>query len=150
MSRPEITGLHHVKFPVSDLATSRAWYERVLGFQATMEFEDEDGVVRGVAGNLPGLGNTGFALRENPESAKGFAGFDPISFGIADRAAAEEWVAWLDSLGIDHSPIIEASVGWIVSFHDPDGLEIRLYSFAMHGIDKSTTPGHGHPVRVRH
>ena len=149
MSRPDITGMHHVKFPVSDLATSRAWYERVLGFQPTLEFEDADGVVRGVAGVLPGLGNTGFALRENPESAKGFAGFDPVSFGITDKSSAQAWAAWLDSLGIDHSPIIEATLGWIISFHDPDGIEIRLYSFAIHGHDKSDQPGYGRPIRVR-
>jgi catechol 2,3-dioxygenase-like lactoylglutathione lyase family enzyme len=149
MSRPGITGMHHVKFPVSDLATSRAWYERVLGFQATMEFEDADGVVRGVAGVLPGLDNIGVALRENPESAKGFAGFDPVSFGIADRDSAQAWADWLDSQGVDHSPVIEATVGWIVSFHDPDGLEIRLYSFALHGIDKSGQPGYGRPIRMR-
>ena len=147
---PAITGIHHIKFPVSDLAASRAWYERVLGFIVTLEFEDEDdGVVRGVAGTVPGLGDAGLALRENPSAAKGYAGFDPVSFGIADRAAAESWAAHLDSLGIDHSPVIEATIGWIVSFHDPDGLEIRLYSFALHGIDKSTTPGHGRPTRVR-
>jgi catechol 2,3-dioxygenase-like lactoylglutathione lyase family enzyme len=150
MSKPEITGVHHIKFPVSDLAASRAWYERVFGFRVTLEFEDEDGVVRGVAGDLPGLGNIGLALRENPESAKGFSGFDPISFGIADREAAEGWAAWLDELGVEHSPVIEASLGWIVSLRDPDGIEIRLYSFAMHGNDHSGQPGYGQPVRVRH
>ena len=149
MSEPAITGIHHVKFPVSDLAASRAWYERVLGFQVTLEFEDEDGVVRGVAGSVPGLGDAGLALRQNPEAAKGFAGFDPVSFGIADREAAEAWAARLDSLGIDHSPVIDATIGWIISFHDPDGTQIRLYSFAMHGIDQTGRPGYGRPVRVR-
>jgi catechol 2,3-dioxygenase-like lactoylglutathione lyase family enzyme len=149
VSTPAITGIHHVKLPVSDLATSQAWYERVLGFQVTLEFEDEDGVVRGVAGSIPGLGEVGIALRQNPKAAKGFAGFDPVSFGIADREAAEAWAAWLDTQGIDHSPVIEATVGWIVGFHDPDGTEIRLYSFAMHGIDKSDQPGYGRPLRVR-
>jgi len=149
MREPVITGIHHVKFPVSDLAASRAWYERVLGFQVTLEFEDEDGVVRGVAGSVPGLGDAGLALRQNPEAAKGFAGFDPVSFGIADREAAEAWAARLDSLGIDHSPVIDATIGWIISFHDPDGTQIRLYSFAMHGIDQTGRPGYGRPVRVR-
>jgi len=149
MNKPALTGIHHVKFPVSDLATSRAWYERVLGFVVTLEFEDEDGVVRGVAGSAPGLGAVDIALRENPQAAKGFAGFDPVSFGIADREAADAWAAWLDSVGVDHSPVIDATVGWIVSFHDPDGTEIKLYSFATHDIDQSGRPGYGRPVRVR-
>ncbi|MFI0483527.1 VOC family protein [Actinomadura sp. 9N215] len=149
MTTAAITGIHHVKFPVSDLATSRSWYERVLGLQVHLEFEDDDGVVRGVAGSVPGMGELGLALRENPEAARGFAGFDPVSFGIADKAAADAWAARLDELGIEHSPVIDATAGWIVSFHDPDGIEIRLYSFAMHGRDQTGRPGYGRPVRVR-
>jgi len=137
-----------VKFPVSDLAASRAWYERVFGFRVTMEFPDEDGVVRGVAGVVPGLGDTDLALRENPEAAHGFAGFDPVSFGIADRAAADAWVARLDELSVEHSRVIDATIGWIVSFHDPDGTEIRLYSFSPHRIDQSGRPGYGRPASV--
>ncbi|HEX4722509.1 MAG TPA: VOC family protein [Pseudonocardiaceae bacterium] len=146
MQEPAITGIHHVKFPVSDLATSIAWYQRVFGFEVEVEFPDEEGVVRGVAGTCPGLGDAGLALRENPVAAKGFAGFDPISFGIADKAAAEAWAARLDELGIAHSPVVDATIGWIVGFHDPDGIEIRLYSFAAHGRDQRGRPGYGQLV----
>jgi catechol 2,3-dioxygenase-like lactoylglutathione lyase family enzyme len=148
MHEAAITGVHHVKFPVSDLTTSIAWYQKVFGFEVIMEFPDEDGVVRGVAGTVPGLGDGGLALREHPEVARGIAGFDPISFGIADRDAAEAWIARLDDLGVDHSPIIDATIGWIVSFHDPDGTEIRLYSFTPHNIDHSGRPGYGRPATV--
>lgn len=146
MSDAAITGIHHVKFPVSDLEKSLEWYERVLGFRAELEFPDEDGVVRGVAGTIPGLGDAGLALRQNPAAAAGFAGFDPVSFGIADRAAAEAWVARLDEQGVEHTPVIEASIGWIVSFRDPDGIDIRLYSFAAHGVDHSMLAGHARPI----
>lgn len=149
MNVPPLDGVHHVKFPVSDLKASTAWYERVLGFRVEIEFADEDGTVRGVAGSAPGLGNVGLALRENPEVAKGISGYDPVSFGIADRAAADAWVAWLDELGVDHSPVIEASIGWIVNFYDPDGTNIRLYSFAAHGVDHTGQPGYGRPVRIQ-
>ncbi len=140
---PRLTGIHHVKFPVSDLAASRAWYERVFGFEVTIEFPDEQGVVRGLAGTAKGLGEVGLALRENPAAAVGIRGFDPVSFGIEDKAAAEEWVVHLDSLGVPHSPVIDATVGWIVVFHDPDGTEIHLYSFAAHGIDQTGRAGYG-------
>jgi catechol 2,3-dioxygenase-like lactoylglutathione lyase family enzyme len=149
MTEAAITGIHHVKFPVSDLATSIDWYEKVFGFRVEIEFPDEDGVVRGVAGTAPGLGDSGLALRENAEAARGFAGFDPISFGIADKAAAQAWATRLDELGVAHSPVIDATIGWIVSFHDPDGTEIRLYSFAAHGMDQSGRPGYGRPQSVR-
>jgi catechol 2,3-dioxygenase-like lactoylglutathione lyase family enzyme len=140
---PQLAGIHHVKFPVSDLAASRTWYEKVFGFEVTIEFPDEQGVVRGLGGTAKGLGEVGLALRENPAAAAGIQGFDPVSFGIEDKAAAQEWVAHLDGLGIPHSPVIDATVGWIVVFHDPDGTEIHLYSFAAHGIDQTGREGYG-------
>jgi catechol 2,3-dioxygenase-like lactoylglutathione lyase family enzyme len=144
MSDAVLTGVHHVKFAVRDLEKSIEWYERVFGFKAELEFPDEDGVVRGVAGSVPGLGDTGLALRQNPEVA-GFHGFDPVSFGIADEAAAHAWAAHLDELGVEHSGVQNASIGWILVFHDPDGTEIHLYSFAAHGIDTSKMAGHARP-----
>jgi catechol 2,3-dioxygenase-like lactoylglutathione lyase family enzyme len=139
---PQLRGIHHVKFPVSDLAASRAWYERVFGFEATIEFPDEQGVVRGVAGTARGLGEALIGLRENPSAAAGIKGFDPVGFGIEDRAAADEWAAHLDGLGIPNK-VVDATIGWLVVFHDPDGTEIHLYSFAEHGIDQTGRRGYG-------
>jgi catechol 2,3-dioxygenase-like lactoylglutathione lyase family enzyme len=142
-----VAGLHHVKIPVTDLARSRAWYQRVFDFEVEYEFPDaDDGVVRGVAGSVPGLGRTGLALRENPDVARGISGYDPFAFGIEDEAAAKAWVAKLDSLGVEHGPIIEASIGWIVSFHDPDGTEIRLYSWARLPQDHVDEAGYASKV----
>lgn len=146
MTEAAVLGVRAVKFPVTDLAASRAWYERVFDLELVMEFPDEDGVVRGVGYrfvNAPGLW---LALRENPPVARGISGFDPVIFSIADRAAAEAWVERLESLGVDHSPVIDASLGWVVVFHDPDGTEIHLYSVEEHGIDVSGRAGHGRRV----
>jgi len=110
MQPPALVGIHHVKFPVSDLARSRAWYERVFDLRAVLEFADEeDGVVRGIAYEIPGLPEVGVALRENPAAARGITGFDPVSFAIADRDAAQAWADRLDELGIPHSPVIDAT-----------------------------------------
>jgi hypothetical protein len=70
------------------------------------------------------------ALRVQEKAAAGLAGFDPVCFSIADRAAAEAWIARLDELGVEHPPLIEATLGWMVRVSDPDGTEIRLYSLA--------------------
>jgi catechol 2,3-dioxygenase-like lactoylglutathione lyase family enzyme len=142
---PGLAGIHHVKIPLTDLARSRAWYERVFVFKVTMEFP-EDGVVRGLAGEVPGLGDTLLTLRENPQAAAGCVGFDPVSFGVRDRAGIEEWVSHLDTLGIEHSPVIDATTGWLLVFDDPDGLQLHLYSWDAHGIDQSGRIGYGHTV----
>jgi catechol 2,3-dioxygenase-like lactoylglutathione lyase family enzyme len=147
MTRPLLAGIHHVKIPVTDLTRSIAWYSDVFGFRVTMEFPDsDDGVVRGVAGDVPGLGDTVLTLRVNPRAAEGCQGFDPISFAVTDHAHIQSWSAHLDTLGIRHSPVIEASVGWLLVFDDPDGLQLHLYSWAAHGLDHSDTPGYGRPI----
>lgn len=146
MPRPELAGIHHVKLPVTDLDRARSWYDRVFGLDVTIEFPDDDGVVRGVAGTVPGWGDTVLALRVNAPAAHGCRGFDPVSFGVRDRAAIEAWAGHLDDLGIRHSPVIDASIGWLLVFNDPDGLELHLYSWSRHDIDQSARAGYGRPV----
>jgi catechol 2,3-dioxygenase-like lactoylglutathione lyase family enzyme len=137
MSEPAIVGIHHVKFPVTALARSRDWYEQVFNLTPLFEFADEDGVVLGVAYQPIGPDGVAIALRENPEVARAIAGFDPVSFAIADRAAADSWIHRLDALDIAHSPVIDATIGWLVVFQDPDGTDIHLYSVERHGLDQT-------------
>jgi catechol 2,3-dioxygenase-like lactoylglutathione lyase family enzyme len=145
MGAGEILGVHHVKVPVADLARSRAWYERVFGVEPTMEFPDEDGVVRGVAYQLDN--GLALALREHPEVARAMAGFDPFAILLHDRPDVQHWADRLDTLGIQHSPVVQASVGWLLAFHDPDGLELRFYTATGHGTGTSGRPGYGRPVQ---
>ena len=146
MAGPLLAGIHHVKIPVTDLNRSVAFYSQVFGFTVGWEFPEADGVVRGVAGRVPGLGETMLSLRVNLVAAQGCAGFDPVSFAVTGQADIEAWAAHLDELGIEHSPVIEASIGWLLVFSDPDGLQLHLYSWAAHGIDQSGRAGHGRPV----
>lgn len=143
---PVLSGIHHVKIPVTDLSRSIDWYSRVFGFAVTMEFPEADGVVHGVAGTVPGLGGTLLTLRVNPEAAQGCRGFDPVSFAVDGHTDIAAWAGHLDRLGIAHSPVIEASAGWLLVFDDPDGISLHLYTWAEHGIDHSARPGYGRPV----
>lgn len=142
MAQPSIIGVHHVKFPVSNLQQSREWYERALGLQVLVDFPDEDGVVRGLAGLLPGLPPVAVALREHPTAAAGAAGFDPVSFAVADRAAAMAWARHLDDLDVEHSAVTEGTLGWTLDVPDPDGIIIRLYSTDRGEVDNTDLPGY--------
>ena len=142
--------MYAVKLPVRDLAQSRTWYERVFGFSVEMEFPDADGVVRGISGHLAGLPTTWFALRESPTHAAGVSGFNVVNLAVEDRPALERWSDRLDELGVDHSRIIDASIGWIVVLDDPNGIEIHLYTEQRHGLDQSARPGYGRAVAEEH
>lgn len=141
----KIRGIRGVKIPVSDLARSIEWYREVFGYEVTWEFADEDGVVRGVAGWVGG-GAAGLGLRLNPGKARAIAGFDPVNWAVETRADLREWIERLDELGIPHSPEIEASIGWLLVFNDPDGLEIHVYTDEEHGVDHGDRPGYGRRV----
>ncbi|MFI6511117.1 VOC family protein [Streptosporangium sp. NPDC050855] len=121
-----LTGVHHLKLWVSDLQRSRAWYERVLGLEHHISFQDDDGVIRGVSLLVPGAGFQ-IALRENPALAAALRDADPFALQVT-REGLDAWVARLDELGVPHTPLIRASAGHALGFTDPDGVQIRLYA----------------------
>lgn len=141
----QVRGIRGVKIPVSDLGRSIDWYGEVFGFRVEWEFEDADGVVRGVAGQVSD-GAAGLSLRLNPEKAAAIAGFDPVNWAVATREDLQGWIRHLDELEIPHSPEIEASIGWLLVFNDPDGLEIHVYTDESHGVDHGDLPGYGRRV----
>ena len=70
-----IAGIHHIKLPVSDVARSRAWYQRVLGFETEIEFV-EDGEIQGVAIRRDGC-QPQIALRHDPDRARALSDSTP-------------------------------------------------------------------------
>ncbi len=127
MTVPTMLGLRNVKVPVTDLRVALEWYGRVFGFRPTIEFPDADGVVRGVHGELPGLGDV-LALREEPKAARGLGTFAIANFAVADRRTLEDWVAHLDDLGVAHGPIVDTPRLSLLVLANPDGQEIHLYT----------------------
>lgn len=126
---PALTGVHHLKFPVTDLPRSRRWYESVLGLRVEREFHDDDGGVGGVAGTITAPdGSTALtlALRHNPEVARGIGGFDLLALTLPDHASLRAWAEHVTSLGYP-APTASAD-GTVLFLHDPDGIEIRLFS----------------------
>ena len=123
-----IDGIHHVKLPVTDVARSRAWYERVLGFEVVIEFV-EDGEIRGVALRRDGCPSQ-LALRHDPGRAKALSGFDALALLVPTREDVAAWKAALDESGEPHGGLVTGHHGGavLVGLHDPDGIEIRLYA----------------------
>lgn len=142
MVQASLRGVFAVKLPVSDLNASRAWYERVFGFAVEFEFPDEDEVVRGVAGHLPGV-STYIGLREEPAVVAAVSGFNLLNLAVDDLGAVEAWAKHLDEVGVEHSPVIDATVGWMIVLHDPDGIELHIYSQQRHGMDQTGREGYG-------
>jgi catechol 2,3-dioxygenase-like lactoylglutathione lyase family enzyme len=125
-----IIGLHHAKIPVSDLARSREWFESLLGLETELEFHDDDGTVRGVA--YSPVGGFRIALREDPARADALAGWDPLALAVRTRDDLDGIAAELDARGIAHGPVIQATLGWLLSAEAPGGLQVRFYTEQRH------------------
>lgn len=139
MAPIDITGLHHVRLTVTDLARSRAFYEDVLGFEVAAQSpgdpgdpavrEDPDQLYGGVVYQTKGIL---FGLR--PVAAAGDVfdsartGLDHLSFAVADRAALEAAATTLSERGVTHGAVRDlADFGLaILSFEDPDGVHLEL------------------------
>ncbi len=134
MTALALHGIHHVKFPVSDLERSLAFYERALGCQrvAAWDHVHRDGTRYAMIVEVPGLG-TRLELRLDAAQAAAQRGFDPITIAVQDRAALEAWMEHLDAASIEHSPVLTAIQAWLVVFVDPDGRRLRLYTLETHG-----------------
>ena len=123
---PAIT---HVAVTVSDLATSEAWYTKLLGVEPVL---DEDTgpfrhIVYPVGGTLLGL--HGFPdLNSKDLFDERTPGLDHISFGCASRAELIEWAARLDQLGVPHGEIVDAGYGSGLAFRDPDNIALELFA----------------------
>jgi glyoxylase I family protein len=127
---PDITGVAYVELSVRDLEASVAWYSRLPGARDVFRGSSDEYGVDACAIYEPNS-RLVLALTQHPEPlAGGFSprrvGLDHVSFGVADRAALEEWVAWLDDLGIPHSSIQDDQVPVSVTFADPDGIALEL------------------------
>jgi catechol 2,3-dioxygenase-like lactoylglutathione lyase family enzyme len=136
MGTPTHDGIHHIKLPVTDLERSTEWYRTVLGARRLTELDHRraDGSLFAVILDVPGIAGR-VELRLDPATAKALGGFDFLTLAVADKSTMEAWVARLDDLGVRHSPLIVALVGWLLVVPDPDDLRLRFYTSQPHGLD---------------
>lgn len=131
------SGFGHVRLTVTDIARSRAFYERVFGFPVAFEVpEDADtatreqleflygGVIYAMPGGLLGL---------RPAASSGDA-FDPDRVGLdhlsfaASEADLHAAVAVLDEAGVEHGPVKDVGIAHLLEFRDPDGIALELFA----------------------
>ncbi len=113
-----------MRLPVSDVLRSRDWYQEVLGFNAILDFEEEDRLV-GVALEHPGGVNLGLHLE--PERAQSLRGFALLALRVTVDDL-ERWAQYLDQLGVEHSPILKTDTGQSIRVADPNGIVIQLHT----------------------
>jgi catechol 2,3-dioxygenase-like lactoylglutathione lyase family enzyme len=132
---PAFTGIHHLKFPVTDLDASVAWFGRALGAARVAKFDhrDENGKLFAAIVQFPGA-NILAELRLAPDAAKAVAGYDPVTFGVAGEQALDAWIEHLDRHHIEHTDKVSGFIGTVIGVPTPDGLDIRIYTDPVGGF----------------
>jgi catechol 2,3-dioxygenase-like lactoylglutathione lyase family enzyme len=133
---PSLTGPVHIDLTVTDLDRSVAWWEKVMGFSRIVSREQETFRVCTMADA------SGFGVSLMSHDATGSdrfdetrVGLDHLAFGVADRGELDAWVAHLDSVGAQHTGVIEAHYGDTVVIRDPDNVQLELFVFNPRGED---------------
>lgn len=137
LTAPALTGVHHLGLTVRDIEASEAWYVRVLGFVRAFVENHGTGPGYSVVMTHPGtalfLGLDHHPAADQAEFSPHRTGLDHLAFRLADRHQIDEWVARLDTLGVEHGPVIEIADPLphaLVQFRDPDGIALELFWLA--------------------
>jgi glyoxylase I family protein len=131
---PALTGLQHLGLTVSDVVASEAWYAAVLGLVRV--FVEPHGTGDGYAVVMTRPGSALFVgLDHHPDADQSVfsplrTGLDHVAFGLASREAIDEWINYLDTLGVEHEALFETAEPVphaMVVLRDPDGIPIELF-----------------------
>ncbi|MDQ4145596.1 MAG: VOC family protein [Actinomycetota bacterium] len=126
----DITGLSHLTLTVSDLDRSVQWWTDLLGLQKL--FDGEESGMRFSVTVHPGS-NLIIGFRQHEEAgpdrfSEDRVGLDHAAFEVATRAELEEWDTLLEEKNIDHSEIKDAGYGSVITFRDPDNIQLEFFA----------------------
>jgi catechol-2,3-dioxygenase len=123
--------LNHVAVTVRDLSVSTPWYTTLLGAEPMFDEDSGDGFHHAVW-VLPNGTLFGLHVHTQPPTDDAFSefnvGLDHIAFGCESREELQRWAAMLTELGIEHGGIVDRPYGSGLSFRDPDGIPLELFS----------------------
>lgn len=134
----EVGAIHHLRLTVTDVARSREFYTKLLGFQIAAESPPPDdpsydAVYKVLFGGVVMVrGSLLLGLRPVAPPGDRFdedrVGLDHLSFSVASRADLERAVELFDARGVPHGGIqtLEGFGIHILPFRDPDNIQIEL------------------------
>lgn len=142
--QPEFSRVVHIAITVRDMEASARWYADVLGLRPAKRVDvapDEIGhpriLLRRDSDNFV-LGIHEPHERSSDDFDEDRTGLDHTALEVDDRAALEQWTAWLDARGVDHSPIRDLDYASFISFCDPDGIAWEVwFDFGVRGASST-------------
>jgi glyoxylase I family protein len=130
--------IHHLRLTVTDVARSRDFYTRLLGFQVAVESPARDDPAYEATypvlwgGIVMVLGNLLLGLRPMAPAGDRFddarVGLDHLSFSVGSRAELEAAAKLFDDNDVEHGEIkrLDGFGIDILPFRDPDNIQLEL------------------------
>ena len=129
MAGPKILGVHHLRFTVSDLDRSIAFYTEVLGFELRVRFGPNSVFLHDGTAGL-GLNTPWHDISEQEHRFdEARVGMDHVGFRVASADDVRKAAEHLDAHGIAHSDVKPGRIpdSLLVVFRDPDNIQLEYY-----------------------
>jgi catechol 2,3-dioxygenase-like lactoylglutathione lyase family enzyme len=132
---PDLEGIAHIELTVRDPEVSAQWYERVLGFTLRADHRrGSSGVIVMEHGSGMVLGFWQHEQQPNSDVFDEFrTGLDHIAFGVSNRGEIEAWFDHFTSLGVECSEPLEFGPCVVLTFRDPDNVQLEIFWDARRG-----------------
>ncbi|MDA8372295.1 MAG: VOC family protein [Nocardiopsaceae bacterium] len=134
---PRVTGLAHITFSVRDRDASIEFYRTVLGFTEFTTHDRKQWLhteCRHPCGMVLGLIQHKDHFKARFDHRR--AGADHVAFQVSCLGELDAWEERLTDLDIDHSPVVRSDRGSVLSFTDPDGIQLELFCPAEPDTDE--------------
>ena len=133
---PDLSGFQHIGLTVRDVVASEAWYTKVLGLVRAFVEPHSTGDGYAVVLTRPGTGLF-VGLEHHPDADRERfsprrTGLDHLAVQVPSREALDEWIAHLETMGVEHQVVVEKYEPVrlaLVLVRDPDGIPIELFWF---------------------
>lgn len=129
---PPLTGFSHVSLSVRDLEASERWYADVLGLVVYDRPPGETWteVVMGRPGTNLVICLQCHEANDRTTFTPLRTGLDHVAIAVSSREELDAWAAHFRALGVRHSPTTERDYGSVLTFRDPDDVQLELFVLA--------------------
>jgi glyoxylase I family protein len=118
-----------VALTVRDAERSAAWYGELLGMEVVLQSDGDD--VRFRVMMHPGsgwiMGVREYPARKDTAFDEFRTGLDHLAFGVSSRSELEAWETALRERGVTFTPITETPIGSVITFRDPDNIQLEFW-----------------------
>lgn len=127
--RPSFGKVSHTSFSVSDAETSAKWWHEVLGFVELERVHGDgwNGIMLFHASSA-----TVFEVQQHDANQKdrfdpARTGLDHLGLKVDTPGVLGEWQAHFERLGVVHTSVVHRDYGSVLTFKDPDGIQLEMF-----------------------